>query len=380
MLKVNRIIIENINGIKDLELNFNKGFNFISGSNGVGKTTVVDCIASTFNRNIKTIRPHIDAYKGNIEIEVYNNNIESKRFSITKSSNNEVVKFKNSIRSKEIVNFSINRTTSFKLYYRNTSDSIQEWFYKNYYKSKNLSEKSFRNLQIAKECFSRLDCNLEFSKVEERQWNEKHSSHLVNSPVLADIILKTTRGEIPFDYLSSGYKSCLILLLTLIKNTEVTSGTKDVHSFEGVILIDEIDLHLHPKWQGKLIEIFRWLVPNAQIIATTHSPHIIQMAFPDEVIALGISEEGQVFRREVASSEYGFQGWSVEEILGDVMGMEDTFSQLYVSELVEFETALSEDDKEAAVSAFKNLDKMLHPQNHLRKILKIQMAPMGRRE
>ena len=44
---------------------------------------------------------------------------------------------------------------------------------------------------------------------------------------------------------------------------------------EAVVLIDEIDCHIHPKWQRKLIPAFRELFPNCQFIFTTHSPYIL---------------------------------------------------------------------------------------------------------
>ena len=43
----------------------------------------------------------------------------------------------------------------------------------------------------------------------------------------------------------------------------------------GIVLIDEIELHLHPSWQQKIILILRDSFPNLQFIATTHSPHIL---------------------------------------------------------------------------------------------------------
>ena len=44
---------------------------------------------------------------------------------------------------------------------------------------------------------------------------------------------------------------------------------------EAIILIDEIDCHIHPKWQKKLLPSLRELFPNCQFIVTTHSPYIL---------------------------------------------------------------------------------------------------------
>jgi len=55
----------------------------------------------------------------------------------------------------------------------------------------------------------------------------------------------------------------------------------------GVVIIDELDLHLHPKWQRHVIRDLRETFPAIQFVATTHSPQLIGEARPEEVILLG---------------------------------------------------------------------------------------------
>ncbi|BDS10612.1 AAA family ATPase [Aureispira anguillae] len=88
-----------------------------------------------------------------------------------------------------------------------------------------------------------------------------------------------------FDQLSEGYKSIIIfisdLLSRLLKNQPETKNIEELH---GIVLVDEIDLHLHPKWQRSLAEKLRKLLPNIQFMFTTHSPTIIQGASNDAII------------------------------------------------------------------------------------------------
>ena len=77
----------------------------------------------------------------------------------------------------------------------------------------------------------------------------------------------------------------------------------------GVVLIDELELHLHPRWQREVVEKLRTSFPNIQFIATTHSPFIIQSLRPGELITLDPDEFG----------EYANQ--SVEDIAEHVMGV-----------------------------------------------------------
>jgi len=101
------------------------------------------------------------------------------------------------------------------------------------------------------------------------------------------VSFKEKGTNLTFDQLSEGYKSILIfvsdLLYRLNKNASEGEKTTDL---KGIVLVDEIDLHLHPKWQRVLIGKLRKLFPNVQFIFTTHSPTIIQ----------GASEDAMMFR------------------------------------------------------------------------------------
>ena len=91
--------------------------------------------------------------------------------------------------------------------------------------------------------------------------------------------------KLNFNQLSEGYKGIVIfisdLLFRLKKNQPKIT---DIRHLYGIVLVDEIDLHLHPKWQRVLIQKLRTLLPNVQFIFTTHSPTIIQGASKDAVI------------------------------------------------------------------------------------------------
>jgi predicted ATP-binding protein involved in virulence len=54
----------------------------------------------------------------------------------------------------------------------------------------------------------------------------------------------------------------------------------------GVVLIDELDLHLHPKWQRRVIRDLKTTFPQVQFVATTHSPQVIGEAAPQEILRL----------------------------------------------------------------------------------------------
>lgn len=101
---------------------------------------------------------------------------------------------------------------------------------------------------------------------------------------------------------------------------------------------------------------------------------MIQAAEPNEIVALVADDIGRVFRRELPSSEFGFQGWTVEEILTDVMGMRDTRSEKYRSLVTDFEAALDSGERSKAEQTYEVLDRFLHPNNVQRKLFKLELG------
>ncbi|HEX6904708.1 MAG TPA: AAA family ATPase [Thermoanaerobaculia bacterium] len=88
--------------------------------------------------------------------------------------------------------------------------------------------------------------------------------------------------------------------------------TPDGH-IRGIVLIDEIEQHLHPSMQAEILPRITEVFPEIQLIATTHSPLVALDAKPDELIVLR-REEGEVFREEAVPD---FTGYSAEDMLVD---------------------------------------------------------------
>jgi len=76
------------------------------------------------------------------------------------------------------------------------------------------------------------------------------------------------------------------------------------------VLIDELELHLHPRWQREVVEKLRASFPHIQFIATTHSPFVIQSLRPGELINLDPDEFGE------------YSDKSIEDIAETVMGVD----------------------------------------------------------
>ncbi|MCP3143041.1 AAA family ATPase [Pyxidicoccus xibeiensis] len=109
--------------------------------------------------------------------------------------------------------------------------------------------------------------------------------------------------DVPVENLSDGYRSILSMTFELIRQLVKTYGVAKVFSpgapttvrVPGVVLIDEIDVHLHPTWQRRVGHWFRKHFPNIQFIVTTHSPLICQAATVGSIFRLprpGSQERG----------------------------------------------------------------------------------------
>jgi predicted ATP-binding protein involved in virulence len=97
------------------------------------------------------------------------------------------------------------------------------------------------------------------------------------------------KGEETFDLaqLSDGERSVIAMVIDLCKRLALLNpNLPNPLEGKGIVLIDEIELHLHPKWQREIIEMFRTTFPNIQFIMTTHSPFVIQSVRSDAELLL----------------------------------------------------------------------------------------------
>jgi predicted ATP-binding protein involved in virulence len=85
--------------------------------------------------------------------------------------------------------------------------------------------------------------------------------------------VRTASGEVGLDDISQGMSSVFNWLGVLIQRLhDVYPDAERPEDESAVVLIDEVDAHLHPEWQRRLVEIVKQALPRLQIIATSHSP------------------------------------------------------------------------------------------------------------
>lgn len=188
-------------------------------------------------------------------------------------------------------------------------------------------------------------------------------------------LFHTDYGKVRLRELGYGYQSTMVWVVDLAKKMfERFHKLENPLHGAAICLVDEIDLHLHPDWQRKIIKYLSGVFPNVQFIVTAHSPLIVQSAEDVNLIILEKDKENTHIRQEFGT----FQGWTVEEILQDLMGLgEKTLSDTYLNFLKQFETGIDEENYDKAKSAFDELIKILHPTSSQRKLLKLQLGSIA---
>lgn len=129
------------------------------------------------------------------------------------------------------------------------------------------------------------------------------------------LALVSTDGTwIPFEGLSDGYRDMIKIIADVASRMCILNPylkEKTLEETPGVVVIDELDLSLHPAWQRRMINTLMRIFPKVQFICASHSPFIVQSL-----------KEGQLISMD-GSVEEEYSGQSIEDIAEDIMGVEN---------------------------------------------------------
>ncbi len=149
--------------------------------------------------------------------------------------------------------------------------------------------------------------------------NVENAEDIYFDAEFGEVIVRFTGGERqPFNNLSDGQRTMLALVGDLARKAVTLNphlGEDVLTETPGVVLIDELDLHLHPKWQRHVIEDLRTTFPALQFIATTHSPFLIQsLRSGDELVMLDGQPISSVDELPINEIARGIQGVEHPEV------------------------------------------------------------------
>jgi predicted ATP-binding protein involved in virulence len=402
-MKIKQVRIQDFRGIEDLSLNFGSdNINVIIGMNGVGKSSVIDCLCILLSAYVKELRKVFRERKlqqssengyivnpgsysvsiggvnnGTIVVNGDNNQIiqysresrnevddikngsnssilkilidhQHKDFTWSKSIEREKDKYFNSsdeIGLVDLVNeivpsyspdFSIPLVLCYLVNRAVLDISLDLSDTSNFTQLKAFDD-SLTGAQTGFDEFFRWFRSLEDLENEERRDVPEYRDHRLEavrkalpkfmpeftnlrirrSPLRMTVFKKDQ--ELVINQLSDGEKCLLAMVSDLARRLAIANpGLPDPLQGEGIILIDEIELHFHPQWQRGILPTLSATFPNCQFIVSTHSPQIVSDVQPGAIYLLQQTPQGLTAAHAVSS-----YGRDSNQILEDLMGVPD---------------------------------------------------------
>jgi predicted ATP-dependent endonuclease of OLD family len=312
-----RLVLENVRSIEHLEISFLKNQNdirqwtFILGENGSGKSTILRSIAlllagsealpellgnpDSWIRNGKeACLIHADLVNKDGQVRSVDLRLQRGQFlKETFENNRETLNvldeaLSHAARNYLVIGYGVSRRLSNDKslsnagsnVFRNlragsvatlfqsdaTLNSIEQWAMDLDYQT------SGKGIKLVQSTLNDFLPGIEFDQIDKQN---------------RQLLFKTADGIVPLSYLSDGYQNVVSWCGDLLyRVTQVFKDHKKPFQARGLLLIDEIDLHLHPLWQRKLVDFLTKKLPNFQIVTTTHSAITVHQAGQGELFLL----------------------------------------------------------------------------------------------
>ena len=183
--------------------------------------------------------------------------------------------------------------------------------------------------------------------------------------------------ELEFDVLPDGLLSLISWIADLAGRIELLRWKDDLPIFEKnlILLLDEIEVHLHPAWQRKVLPVVQKLFKNAQIFVSTHSPFVVNSVDDAWVYKLKL-EDGKAKVAEVVRSEDGI---SYQTVLSEIFDINEEFGGKTQENLDKF-YKIVRNGKKINETELLNLAKSLAEQSdELNAIVQIELRQLSRR-
>ena len=400
-----RTEIQNFKGVEKMKLEFSSGVNLLIGNNGVGKTTVLEALALSmqnyFNRmngiTKKSIKKNDVRFTSNLvgdasQHRVYSNptvikskiNLDGMEYSSEISREDETNATRTKYAGKELAAAGrelLNSQTKILpvICYFSTSRVVD---------TQKASTSSVGKNKLNDRRCGYMDClNATLDRKALTDWAFKMAmaEYKKGMPIAEYEAFKKAVGtfmqkmndldEIPLveytrdfeditytengktmlvNYLSAGYQSLLWMLMEIsFRIALLNPEMSDYSQAEGIVLIDEIDMHLHPRWQWKILDALHSSFPKVQFIAATHSPIIIS-SFRDAKL-LSIGQNGV----EELSGAYAY---SIDDVVAYKQGSSGIPQELWQRKK-EFEDAFYQRDKQNSQKALDGMKELFGEDN-----------------
>ncbi|MFK5975195.1 MAG: tetratricopeptide repeat protein [Sulfurovum sp.] len=327
-LFIDKIQIQNFKQYRDFSIDFSKQINIIIGQNAIGKTTLLQAITlgllkenSTDARKVE-YETYVPEKKEKSELIIYHNNEEKKV---------EIFKNKRKIEENYFIPFVLAYGSNFFTSSNNKVQDVAEAIVSETI-HKDFTSSIFVDFTSGFVNPIQLLQFLDLEKDKKVPDIQNTFIDTINSFLEGFTLVAKDKNyyfqkdgadtKLRLEDLSEGYRGNVLLITDMLIKILGVGYTPE--TIEGIVLIDEFDKHLHPKWQSRLVNQLRDTFPKIQFIMTTHNPMSILGRNPDEITILKevegkiIAEKGQG-TEEMDVSNVLLEYFDVDSVVGKPM-------------------------------------------------------------
>jgi predicted ATP-binding protein involved in virulence len=347
-MRVETLHIQNFRGFQDITLNFPKSnVAVLIGINGAGKSSILDCIAIMLAQLVAKLRnlevADIETSENDIKINSYSNintiiistedkkeiswrMIEEGLYSQNPSFYDELEDYIQHLHENLVDNpnlnlpvmvyyqthrmvlknpytFSLKKSKQeqyyqFQAYHKAFSSAINnfqdffDWFkeeedYENEIRLRQNPDYRNPKLETIRNAITNFLNNFSHHKFSNLRVVRSFSERFTGNSGKPSLTITKNNQDFKIEQLSDGEKMLLMLITDLARRLAIANpNSSDALLGEGIVLIDEIDLHLHPQWQRSVISSLTETFPNCQFIVTTHSPQVLSEVRKENILIL----------------------------------------------------------------------------------------------